>query len=143
MLKNLIILVDCALVARVKAQKIAEAKKSQRKTKPHSPTALVHLFGSGMARHASNGKKGNSGSLFLEIFSVTVSSNVTKDIAFFALESKVAYRITRKSLGSSSKRLSPLLCLTPVSKPNRPFPRKKLGSFRSSFFLPHTTMIKN
>ncbi|KAL1932070.1 hypothetical protein VTP01DRAFT_9126 [Rhizomucor pusillus] len=118
MLKNLIILVDCALVARVKARKIAEARKSQRKTKPHSPTALDHLFGS-------------------------VSSNVTKDIAFFALESKVAYRITRKSLGSSSKRLSPLLCLTPVSKPNRPFPRKKLGSFRSSFFLPHTTMIKN
>lgn len=142
MLKNLIILVDCALVARVKAQKIAEAKKSQRKTKPHSPTALVHLFGNGMLDMPQMERKGTLG-LFLEIFSVTVSSNVTKDIAFFALESKVAYRITRKSLGSSSKRLSPLLCLTPVSKPNRPFPRKKLGSFRSSFFLPHTTMIKN
>lgn len=142
MLKNLIILVDCALVARVKARKIAEARKSQRKTKPHSPTALVHLFGNGMLDMPQMERKGTLG-LFLEIFSVTVSSNVTKDIAFFALESKVAYRITRKSLGSSSKRLSPLLCLTPVSKPNRPFPRKKLGSFRSSFFLPHTTMIKN
>lgn len=65
MLKNLIILVDCALVARVKAQKIAEAKKSQRKTKPHSPTALVHLFGNGMLDMPQMERKGTLGLFFL------------------------------------------------------------------------------